>query len=275
MSFLIIDEDRCKKDGICVKTCPGGIIRLDEASGYPDMVPWGESACTRCGHCVAVCPHGALSHSKIPVDGCPAIREDLRINEAQAVQFLRSRRSIRLYKDKPVEREKVKRLIEVARYAPTGGNTQLVEWLVLTDKAKIHHIAGLAAGWIREALTTDSQLTLSAPYLPMIVKAWDEGNDSILRDAPVLVVASAPKIAMNGMVDLTLALSYLDLAAPAMDLGTCWAGLLQRALLSSPDLRKTVGIPEGHPHHYPLMLGYPAVKYRLLAGRKPPKITFE
>jgi nitroreductase/NAD-dependent dihydropyrimidine dehydrogenase PreA subunit len=274
MSFLIIDENKCRKDGICAKTCPGGVIRLDTESGYPDMVSWGESACTRCGHCVAVCPQGALGHAKIPIEGCPAIREDLGISEAQAVQFLRSRRSIRLYKDKPVEREKIESLIEAARYAPTSGNTQLVQWLVLTDRAAIHHIAGLAAEWLREALRTDPQLVIRAPYMPMIVKAWDDGRDSILRNAPVLLVASAPAIAVNGLVDLSLALSYLDLLAPVKGLGTCWAGLLQRALLFSPDLRAIVGIPGEHPHYYPMMLGYPAIKYRLLAGRKPPKIDF-
>ncbi|HEY3277130.1 MAG TPA: nitroreductase family protein [Syntrophorhabdaceae bacterium] len=274
MGFLIIDEEKCKKDGICAWTCPGGIISMETENGYPAMVSWGESACTRCGHCVAVCPHGALRHEKIPLAGCPPINEDLLINEAQAVQFLRSRRSIRLYKDRPVEKAAIRELIEAARYAPTGGNTQLVEWQVLTDRAQIHEIARLAAEWLREALNTDSQLTLSAPYLPMIVKSWDSGKDSILRNAPVLIAASAPKIAMNGMVDLTLALSYLDLLAPAKGLGTCWAGLLQRALLSSPALKNAAGIPEDHPHHYPMMLGYPAVKYRLLAGRKPPKITF-
>ena len=274
MGFLIIDEERCGKDGVCAWTCPGGIISMETETGYPAMVPWGESACTRCGHCVAVCPHGALRHEKIPLDGCPPIKEDLLINEAQAVQFLRSRRSIRLYKDRPAANETIRELIEAARYAPTGGNTQLVEWQVLTDRAQIHEIARPATEWLREALKTDANLTLSAPYLPMIVKSWDSGKDSILRNAPVLIAASAPKIAMNGMVDLTLALSYLDLLAPAKGLGTCWAGLLQRALLSSPGLRKAVGIPEDHPHHYPMMLGYTAVKYRLMAGRKPPKITF-
>ena len=275
MSFLIVDEKKCTRDGICASVCTGGIIHLDTESGCPDMVPWGENACIRCGQCVAVCPHGALSHTKIPMDGCPAIREDLAIGKAQAVQFLRSRRSIRLYKDKPVEREKIEDLIGNARYAPTSGNTQLVEWLVLADKGTIHRIAGLAAEWLREELKRDSQMVVRAPYMPMIVKAWDDGKDSILRNAPVLLVATAPKIAVNGMVDLALALSYLDLLAPVVGLGTCWAGLLQRALLSSSDLRAIVGIPEDHPHHYPMMLGYPAVRYRLLAGRKPPKITFK
>ena len=60
----------------------------------------------------------------------------------------------------------------------------------------------------------------------MMVAGWDAGFDTVLRDAPVIVVASAPKEAMNGLGDVTLALSYLDLMAPTMGLGTCWAGLL-------------------------------------------------
>lgn len=251
------------------------IIRLQEGNGYPDTVPEGESVCNRCGHCVAVCPHGALSHTKIPIEDCPTIKKKLSINEKQAVQFLRSRRSIRFYKDKPVEKEKIQRLIEVARYAPTGGNSQLVEWLVLRDKSKINKIASLTINWIRQVLKEDPQGVVRAPYLPLIVKAWEAGYDSVLRNAPVLVVASTRVEVINGMVDLTLALSYLDLVAPTMGLGTCWAGLLQGALLSSPSLKEILGIPEQHPRHYPMMLGYPRVKYYRLPGRKPPKITFK
>jgi nitroreductase len=96
----------------------------------------------------------------------------------------------------------------------------------------------------------------------------------VLRDAPVLIVASAPKEAMNGMVDLTLALSYLELLAPTMGLGTCWAGLLHGALLANPYVKAAVGIPKDHPHHYALMLGYPDVKYYRLPERQKPRITF-
>ena len=67
------------------------------------------------------------------------------IDEAKAVQFLRSRRSIRLFKDKPVEKEKIQGLIEIARYAPTAGNSQLVEWLVFSDRNTVKEFAKLAA----------------------------------------------------------------------------------------------------------------------------------
>ncbi len=256
-----------------MRTCPAAIIRLQAGEGFPEIPFENEKSCIQCGQCVAVCPHGALSHKQISIDDCPSIEKDLIINEQQAVQFLRSRRSIRHYQDKPVETEKIQRLIEIARYAPTGSNTQMVEWLVLTDKAKIHQIAGLTIDWLREIIKENAQAP-NTIYSPLIVAAWDAGYDVVLRKAPALVVASSPQEVGSGMVDLTLALGYLDLVAPTLGLGTCWAGLLQRALLSSPSLKEALGLPKDHPYHYPLMLGYPKTKYHRLPERKPPKITF-
>jgi ferredoxin len=140
MAFLIVDESTCRKDGICLAECPMSLITFQEDTGHPVLIPGGDEVCNRCGHCIAVCPKGALEHSDIPGEDCPKIKPALTISEEQAFQFLRSRRSIRAYKDKPVEKEKVRRLIEAARYAPTGGNFQMVEWLVLTDKNKLHEI---------------------------------------------------------------------------------------------------------------------------------------
>jgi nitroreductase/NAD-dependent dihydropyrimidine dehydrogenase PreA subunit len=274
MGLIKIDESKCKKDGICVRDCSPAVISLSEGSGFPEMIPGGENICILCGHCVTVCPEGALSHEGIPLERTSPIAEKFVIDEAQAVQFLRSRRSVRLFQNKPVEREQVRRLIEVARYAPTAGNSQTVEWLVHTDRSRIREIAALAVEWVREVVRNDPSVAVTRPYLPRVVTGWDSGRDSVLRDAPVLIVASAPKQAAFGLVDLTLALSYLDLLAPTMGLGTCWAGLLQGALLSSSSLREAVGIPKEHPHHYPMMLGYPAMKHHRLPERKPPRITF-
>jgi uncharacterized membrane protein len=58
-------------------------------------------------------------------------------------------------------------------------------------------------------------------YIPLIVAVWDAGYDAVLRGAAAMVVASTTKEADNGMVDLTLALSYLELAALTMGIGTC------------------------------------------------------
>ena len=108
----------------------------------------------------------------------------------------------------------------------------------------------------------------------MVVATWDTGFDSVLRNAPALIVASAPGEIMTGQIDVTIALTYLDLMAPAMGLGTCWTGLLQGALAGSPSLKGEVGIPTDHIHHYPLMLGYNNARYYRVPERKIPKIVY-
>jgi len=104
--------------------------------------------------------------------------------------------------------------------------------------------------------------------------AWEAGFDAILRDAPALVMAMAPEDVGNQMVDPTIALTYLELAAPTMGLGTCWAGLLVRELRNWPPLREAVGLSDRYPFYYPMMVGYPKFKYYRLPERKPPRMTW-
>lgn len=275
MGFLSIDKSKCKKDDVCSMVCPGSLIKLQEDTGYPGMIPGGEKGCIRCGHCVAACPHEALNHSKAPVEDCQPIKPELIINEEQAVQFLRSRRSVRTYKSKPVEKEKIKRLIDAACYAPTGANAQKVEWLVLTDKSRLSEIAGLTVDYFRQDVMEKPQTHTLPKYVQSIIKSFDAGNDPILWNAPVLLVASVVKNIPTGMTDLCIALSYLDLLAPTVGLGTCWAGLLQHAIVSSPSLKRFLGVPAHHTHLFPMLLGYPKFKYYRLPGRKSPKIIFD
>lgn len=273
MTLLMVDNEKCKKDGICAADCPMAIIRIDKDLG-PTMVPGGNDSCLRCGHCVAVCPHGALSHRDIPLEHCLPLRKEHGITRDQAVQFLRSRRSIRSFKNTPVEKATLKQLIEIGRYAPTGSNSQLVEWTVFLDGNKIQEIAALVIDWVKEILKKDPKPAF-APYLPVIAAAWDMGYDAVLRHAPCLIIAYAPKEATNGLVDVTLALSYLELAAPSFGLGTCWAGMLQGALRSQPAIKSALGLSDNYPFHYPMMIGYTKPRYYRLPERKAPRIVWK
>ena len=272
MGLLIIDEKKCVKDGSCARECSAAVISLNE-NGIPATLPAEEARCMGCGHCVAICPNDALRNTRIPEAGSPVIQPSLVIDAAHAEQFLRSRRSVRRYQAKPVEKEKIQRLIEVARYAPTAGNSQTVEWIVIRDNELLRRISNLTVDYMRE-LIKNPQVVAAAPYLPATVVAWDAGNDSVLRGAPALVTAIAPAHARFGLVDLTLALSYLDVFAQALGLGTCWAGLVAGAMKDSAAVREAIGVPENYTHFYPIMLGYPAVRFHRTPERKTPKITF-
>jgi len=272
MHLLKIDPDKCKQDGLCVADCPMGIIRLEGRDGYPQVAAGDEAMCVACGHCVAVCPHDALDNARVPLGDCVPVDKDLVLSTAQAGQFLRTRRSVRQFKDKPVDRATLQRVIEAGRYAPTAGNAQLVEWRVIDDRQRLRQIAEGVIGWLRELLKADPQCRALPAYFPRLLSGWESGNDTVLRQAPCLVVAMAPELDRNGLVDVTLALSYLELAATGYGLGTCWAGLLQGAMMSNPALKEAVGVPPGYPHHYPMMIGYTKVRYYRLPERKAPKI---
>lgn len=271
MEFLNVDQTKCKRDGICVEECPRSIISLTGDDAFPAVAAANEPYCLLCGHCVAVCPHGAMSMTGLPIETCPEINSDLTPSGEQAVQFLRSRRSIRVYKEKEVDRQTLEELIEISRYAPTASNSQTIHWTVITGRQKLLQLSAMAVDWMRGVIAGLPDSPMAAYFAP-IVSQWDKGYDGVLRTAPNLIIASAPKEASNGLVDCAIALSYLELAAVARGLGTCWAGLLQAGMLNAPALREKCGLPEGHSAHYPMMIGYPKFKYYRLPERRQPPI---
>lgn len=273
MGLLIVDETKCKQDGICMDICPSRVIGMGGKDKFPKIPPRLENGCIQCGHCVSVCPHGALGHRLVSSESCPAINPALVIDERQAEQFLRSRRSIRVFRGQAVEKEKIKRLIEIARYAPTAGNSQRVVWRVVTDRQILEQTADLTAAYLQHVIETREKGDYPV-YYPAMVKGHKAGRDPIIRRAPVLLVASTPEMASNGTVDISLAFSYLELMAPSLGLGTCWAGLVYSALLNDPGVKDLLGLSVDAGHFYAMLMGYPKYKFQRLPERRPPRIDW-
>ncbi len=271
MAFLTIDETRCKRDGICVAECPRRIIAQQDAKSIPQIDQADEASCMSCGHCVAVCPHGALSVSGVNIDDCPEIEKGLLLSREQSIQFLRSRRSIRLFKNKAVQQKELEQLIRAASYAPTASNAQNLQWTVIRGRDKLKPFSQQTIAWMERVVESQPQAP-AIDYFRSIVARWATGYDGILRTAQALIIPSAPQENSNGLVDLSIALAYLELAALPLGIGTCWAGLLRGAMLADPDLVDSMGLPEGHTWFYPMMIGYPKFSYHRLPERKPPVI---
>lgn len=71
-----------------------------------------------------LCPHAALDNVKAPLSKQVEQENTPVIDAETAARFLRARRSIRCYKKDIVPREKILQILNIARLAPTGGNTQ-------------------------------------------------------------------------------------------------------------------------------------------------------
>ena len=152
-------------------------------------------------------------------------------------QVFRDRRSIRKYKDTPVEREMIEQVLDAARLAPSWKNLQCWRFLILTDPAR------------KEAL-------LSA-------FAEDNPGRKAFLQAPVAIVICgdpAESDVSHGVdyyvADAAIAFEHICLAAHAVGLGTCWMGLFDeadmKAKLGIPDHMRVVGVtPLGYPDQEP------------------------
>jgi len=202
------------------------------------------------------------------------IRKEFALTTDQAEHFLRSRRSIRSYQDKVVEREKIAGLINIARYAPTGTNSQQVGWVVVNSRTEVKKMAAMVIDLFRHMIATKNPFA-EKYRLADIVTAWESGIDIISRGAPSLVFVHAPKEYGLAQVDCANSLSYLDLAAPSFGLGACWAGFFMVATAYWPPLQQALGLPEGHAAFGAMMVGYPKYKYHLLPPRNEAQITWK
>ncbi len=274
INLFEIDPEKCSLDGCCVAACPLHIIEMQDPEAPPTPTADAQELCIECGHCVTVCPHSALSHRSMRPEQCPSIRKDWLLDTKRTEHFLRVRRSIRAYKDQLVPREELAKLIEIARYAPTGHNYQTVEWLVLNGKDKIRAFSGLATDWMRDYIQKEPQVAEQLS-LDRIVNFWDrDGIDYICRDAPHVIVTHAHRDDFTAPKSCIIALSYLELAAPSLGLGACWAGFFFGAAAIWPPLQEALELPEDHVCLGAMMIGYPQFSYQRLPLRKSPKIIW-
>ncbi len=275
MTLIQVDPDKCLRDGICAAVCPAQIISFSKEDGdLPALVDNAETICIRCGHCVAVCPEGALTHQAMnPID-CPPVREEFHVGHEIMEHLLRSRRSVRVYRRKPVPKQVLETLIDMAGYAPSGSNMQPVRWLVILEPEKVQELAGMVVDWMKHSIGEKSPLADLLRF-DRIVESWQEGKDRILRGAPHLIVAHAPGQERTAPAACTIALAYLELAAGSLALGTCWAGYFTTAAASWPPLAETLALPDKHSVFGAMMVGYPRFAYRRLPLRNPARITWQ
>jgi nitroreductase len=201
------------------------------------------------------------------------VRKDWLISPEQAEHFLRNRRSIRAYQERSVDRDALAKLVEMASYAPTGHNSQTINWLIISAPGVVQKMAGLVVDWMRRIIQDSPELAREM-HLGRIVTAWEKGIDRICRFAPHVIVAHAAKDDRFAPNSCPIALSYLELAAPSFGLGTCWAGYFTAAAGNWRPLQEALGLPEGHKCFGAVMAGYPKYRYHRLPLRHRPIVTW-
>jgi len=271
MAKILVDQDLCNRCGICSEVCPMTIIEPAYENNPPRVLDEKAGMCIACGHCEVCCPANALVLNVLPeeVEFVPAGAG--RLSTVDVGYYLKKRRSVRHFKNEPVSREKIFRILDIARYAPSGGNGQPVQWIVVEDKENVRKIAELAVEWLKTLQNTKHPLS---GHVPAILEAWKIGNDSVCRDAPHLLFAHIPANNPGAATDAIIALSHFDIAAPSFGIGTCWAGYLSMAVSSYKPLKEELDLPKGRKCAYAMMFGYPKYRSFGLPRRNPPEVLW-
>lgn len=284
----VVDRDKCIGCGECVKVCPSHLLELREKKAE---VVYGE-ACFACGHCWAVCPEEAITQNEVetkPSDkpgDFPAVSPDL------LKMLLRERRSIRLFRDKPIPKDVLEQIVDAGRYGPTASNRQDVNYIVLSSKEKVNELRTLVEGfmaktsrqlgnpligWLYSLKFGRPGLNIMRHYIMafrFLEPKQDRNAYIFLPYGAAVMVVHARSFDIMAHFNCAVALYNCSLMAHSLGLGSCFTGFLHAGANMDKKIRSWLKIPGGHQCFGAMVLGYPDVKYRRLIERRKQQVQW-
>ena len=283
-----INPETCDREGLCVRVCAEDVFTQEVGNSVPVVAH--PERCFFCGQCVAVCPGDAIAHHGFEMENFPLYTAEMAIKPDALLEFLRTRRSIREYHPRrSVRKETVEKLIDAARYAPTGSNAQSLEHIIVDDRETMDTLALLCVDLFRKkvALSRDEgalsalpprlakRIRVESPFYERVISDYEAGKDPFFYQAPVLIITHADmRVTSTPREDATLASYQMMLMAQSLGLGTCYIGNFYEYANESPVIREMLALPPEHDILMSFTLGYPAVRFRRLVDRKRPKFRW-
>ena len=194
----------------------------------------------------------------------------------EAMKAILTRRSTRDYKPDPVEEEKLDKILEAARQAPSGGNNQTNHFLVIRSREVIRQLVDMTEKAFAE-MEADENTYASLRHS---IAASKKGGYVFCYNAPVLIVVANRRDYGNNIADCACAIENMMVAANALDLGSCWINQL-RWLNEQPEIVSyltKLGMNEYERVYGAIIIGYPATESgfpnRHLMAQKGNEITY-
>ncbi|WP_294404851.1 nitroreductase family protein [uncultured Clostridium sp.] len=274
-----VNKDICIGCGQCVKDCPTKTISMVDGKAEID-----NSRCIKCGHCVAICPVAAVSTDDYNMDEVkPFDKESFAVDADNLLNFIKFRRSVRRFKNKEVEKEKILKIIEAGRFTQTSTNNQDVSYTVVTEKLdELRELTYESLKRKGESILNSSDPEDNSPQterLKMYARIWihnyneykndPEKNDRIFFNAPLAIVVTTPTPINGG-----LASSNMELMTDALGLGTFFSGFFVVAANDNKEILDFLGLEDSRHIISCLVIGYPDVQYKRTVPRKNPEIKW-
>jgi nitroreductase/NAD-dependent dihydropyrimidine dehydrogenase PreA subunit len=290
MSVVSIDYSRCTGCTLCMQAS----ARCFSKAGEKITPQVDERTCVLCGRCVAVCPPEAITHHVMNMENFPRTSGETLIGTDDFTRFIRERRSHRAFMNKSIPRERLEKLVDTVRYAPTGHNDQNVEIVFVTNPKRRKELSDLTvdfmslgekkmAGRLAELKASGKgepsetgEIEGMLDFFRVLVQARDAGFDPIFYEAPaVAIFHSRVRGTVTPKDNCVIAATTMGLLARTMGLETTYIALFENAFKGHKPLRDTLGLPEGNEVLAVLVIGYPKLRFLRAVDRKPIKTRWE
>lgn len=238
---ITIDHELCNGCGLCVDVCKDFSLKIENEKAVVSDTPF--FGCFACGQCMAICPMDAImvkGRYLSKDDLYPVPKKEDTASYEQLLKTLQRRRSIRDFKEKPVEKEIIEKIIDAVKTAPMGLPPSDVNILVFENKEKVRKFAKdfcdslesmkwFVSNWFLalmrpfwSKLNNDMFRGFVKPLLEGYTGAMKEGKNYVTYDAPAALYFYGSPYA--DPADPIVAATYAMIAAEALGLGTCMIG---------------------------------------------------
>ena len=189
------------------------------------------------------------------------------------IEAIKTRRSTRKFKARPVEMEKLQQIVEAGRFGPTGGNAQSNHFFVISKIETLMVLKELVQNaFAKMELRDDLYKSLKNS-----ITLSRKGHYSFSYNAPVLIVVANKKDYGNNMADVACAVENMMLAANELDLGSCYINQL-KWLNEEPSIRGylgTLGLKDDERVYASVAIGYPDTETGLPNRAESPRVGNE
>jgi len=291
---ILIDESLCTGCGKCVDSCSDFDLEMYNGKVRESANP--VFGCIACGNCMMVCPTNAIK-----IEGrCLTADDIFELPAKESVSdyksllsLLQRRRSIREYKDKAVEPEKINQILEAAQTAPMGIPPSDVHVLVLENKDQVHRFAEeysvflkgmrwFASNWFLILMrpfwgkaNDEMMRSFIKPVFGVYVDKMEKGENWINYDAPLAMYFYGSPYA--DPADPIIAATYAMIAGESLGLGTCMLGAIHPFIQNGKNaekFRKKWGVKYKSREGLFVIFGYPKPNFKKGVKRSFAEIAF-
>jgi nitroreductase/NAD-dependent dihydropyrimidine dehydrogenase PreA subunit len=292
---IFINHSTCQKCLLCTEVCPNKILTKNE-KGEITYKPERKELCFKCGQCMAIC-----ETKSIFINGYSYEKDFFELPEYEQgtlerpfFDLIYTRRAVRNFKDKPVPKELLEKIVEAISFAPPGFPPVKTKILVVSNPETIRQSHPLMIKlyekllqmmkkpifryFIRKEIGGKKFKTMDEHLVPLLkvkIPAIKTGtDDSLTRNAPAMILFLADKNGEDISQDISIAATYGMLASHSLGLGGSIMDIIPPAINKSPELRKMFTIPDDHDVITSIIIGYPKYKYRRGIKREQKEVSW-